>query len=114
MSVAVRKVDGVESVDVSLEKAAADIRLKPNNRVTLSQLRAAIKKNGYATRDAQVEAHGKIALRDGKPILDLLNGETVPLAGDAVGKATDRIVDVTGVAHADGKGPDIVTITMIR
>ena len=111
---AVRKVDGVESIDVSLEKAAADIRLKPNNHVTLAQLRAAIKKNGYATRDAQVEAHGKILLRDGKPVLDLLNGEAVLLASDAAGKAGDRSVDVTGVAHADPKGLDVLTVTAIR
>ena len=114
MSVAVRKVDGVESVDVSLEKAAADIRLKPDNRATMAQLRAAIKKNGYATRDAQVEARGRIVLRDGKPALDLLNGETIALAGESSGKASDRVVDVTGVARADGKAPDNLTVVTIR
>jgi copper chaperone CopZ len=114
VSVAVRKLEGVESVDVSLEKAAADIRLRPNNHLTLAQLRAAIKKNGYATRDAQVEARGKIVSVDGKPTLDLLNGETLPLAGETAGKAGDRVVDVTGVAHIDGKGPDTLTVGTIR
>lgn len=110
-----RKLDGVETVDVSLEKAAADVRLKPNNRVTLAELRAAIKKNGYATRDAEVEARGRIVVREGKAMLDLLNGATIPLTGEgAAGKTSDRIVDLTGVAHPDSKGRDIVSVSTIR
>ena len=35
MRVALKKLDGVETADVSLEKATADIRLKPGNAITL-------------------------------------------------------------------------------
>lgn len=112
MSVAVKKLDGIVSVDVSLDTASADIRLKPDNHVTLAQLRAAIKKNGYATRDAQVEARGKIATRNGKPALDLLNGATIPLDRAPGGSAADQIVDVAGVAKA--AAPDVLTDVKIR
>ena len=81
MSVAVRKLDGVESVDVSLEKATADIRLKPGNTITLPQLRKVIRDGGYPTRDAQIEARGQIVDRGGALSVDLLNGTSLDVAG---------------------------------
>jgi copper chaperone CopZ len=113
VSVAVRKVEGVESIDVSLEKAVADIRLKPGNRVTLAQLRAAIKKNGYATRDADVEARGKIVLSNGTAMLDLVNGSTIPLDRAPKEGATDQIVQISGVAR-NGAGGDMLTDIKVR
>ena len=56
MSVAIKKLDGVASVEVSLDKANADIRFNADNKITLPQLRQIIKKNGYPTRDAQIVA----------------------------------------------------------
>jgi hypothetical protein len=109
----VRKIEGVESIDVSLEKAVADIRLKPNNRVTLAQLRAAIKKNGYATRDAEVEARGRIVLRNGTAVLDLMNGSTMPLERAPEEKAADQIVEISGVAR-NGRGSDVLTDVKVR
>ena len=43
MRVAIRKLPGVESVDVSLERGAAEIRLRSDNRVTVPQLRKIIR-----------------------------------------------------------------------
>ena len=80
MSVAIKKLDGVESVDVSLDKAGADIRLKPGNAITLPQLRRVIRQSGYPTKDAQVEARGTVVERNGKPALDLQNGSFLELA----------------------------------
>ena len=39
MSVAIKKLDGVASVEVSLDKANADIRFNADNTITLPQLR---------------------------------------------------------------------------
>src|SRR3954471_18406279 len=98
------KLPGVESAEVSLEKASADIRLKPDNRITMPQLRELLKKNGYPTRDAQVEARGRILQRAGQQVLDLLNGATLSIEGQAVTlKADDAVVQVVGVSRADGK-----------
>jgi copper chaperone CopZ len=110
VSVAVKKLDGVQTVDVSLEKASADIRLKPGNRITLTQLRDVIKKNGYPTKDAQIEARGRFVDRDGAVVLDLLNGSMLEIAD----KPTDwgsAIVTVTGVSRAMGKDRERLTLT---
>ena len=66
MSVALKKLDGVESVEVSLEKASAEIRLRAENRVTLERIRQVIRTSGYPTRDADVTARGKV-VEQGKP-----------------------------------------------
>ena len=110
MSVAVKKLDGVESVDVSLEKASADIRLKAGNAITLSQLRRIIRQAGYPTKDAQVEARGTLVERNGKPTLDLQNGSLLELATKpAISSA--GLVDVTGVSRVVDKDREVLTVT---
>lgn len=66
MSVAIKKIEGVERVNVSLNEGMARIRLKPGNKVTLEQLRQAVKDNGFTPKDARVTAHGKITSTGGK------------------------------------------------
>ena len=62
---ALMKLPGVESADVSLKSASADIRLKPDNKLTMTELRKVLKENGYPTRDAQIEARGRIVASAG-------------------------------------------------
>ena len=71
MRVAVRRLDGVESVEVSLERASADVHLRPENHVTLPQLRKIIKDNGFSPREAAVTVIGTLVERGGKPALSL-------------------------------------------
>jgi copper chaperone CopZ len=75
--VAVRKLEGVESVEVSLERASADIRLRPANRVTMAQLRQIIKNNGFSAKDATVTAVGTLVERGGKPALNVTGIDAV-------------------------------------
>ena len=110
MSVAIKKREGVESVDVSLEKATADIRLKPGNTVTLPQLRQIIRQSGYPTKDAQVEARGAVVDRNGKPTLDLQNGTYLELSAKPSLFATG-VVDLTGISRAVDKKQEVLTIT---
>ena len=77
MRVAVRKLDGVESVDVSLERGAASIALRPGNRITLPQLRQIIKNNGFTAKDATVTAIGTVIERGGKPALSVTGTDVV-------------------------------------
>ena len=79
MSASLKKLDGVTSVEVSLEKGTVDIALAAGNTVTLPQLRRTIRSNGNETKDAQVEASGRVLVRDDTPIFDLLNGSTMEL-----------------------------------
>ena len=56
----------MESVDVSLNQGRATVSLKPGNHATLAQLRAAVAKNGFANKDANVVAAGEISSTGGQ------------------------------------------------
>jgi copper chaperone CopZ len=76
--VAVHKVDGVESVELSLDKAQADIRLRPGNHVSLDQFRTIVKANGFDPRQATVTAVGTARASDGKLAFEV-SGVPTPL-----------------------------------
>jgi len=110
------KLPGVESAEVSLDKASADIRLKEGNRITLPQLRELLKKNGYPTRDAQVEARGRIADANGALVFDLLNGATMavqPGSDAAALHAGAEVVTISGVSRAAGKAAETLTVKSV-
>ena len=71
------KLPGVESVDVSLERAMTDVRLRRANTVTLDQLRKVIKNNGFNAQAADITVVGKISERGGQPVLTVTGTETV-------------------------------------
>jgi hypothetical protein len=108
-----KKLDGVESVEVSLEKSSADIKLKADNKITLPQIRRIIRSNGYPTKDTQITARGKIVERDGKPALDLLNGSFLDLAEKPKDAPADA-VEITGVSRADDKNAELLTIVSVK
>ena len=58
--VAVQKIDGVESVELSLERAQADIRLRKDNVVSLDRFRQIVKANGFEPKQATVTAVGTV------------------------------------------------------
>jgi hypothetical protein len=110
------KLPGVESAVVSLDKASADIRLKADNRITVPQLRELLKKNGYPTRDGQIEARGRVIDAGGKLVLDLLNGSTMALVVDPKNppmRAGPALLNVIGVSRADGKTAEKLTATSV-
>jgi copper chaperone CopZ len=109
VSVALKKLDGVESTDVSLEKARADIRLRPGNAITLPQLRRIIRQAGYPTKDAHVEARGTIIVRNARPALDLQNGSFLELLAAPRAEATG-VIEVTGVSRVVDKDREVLTI----
>jgi copper chaperone CopZ len=124
-----RKLEGVESVEVSLERATADIRFRPANRITLAQLRQIIKNNGFSAREAVVTAAGTLVERSGKPALNVDGAGTVFLLAttgaqnaayaDAVqrvtSKQTGRVEAVGTVARpADPNEPEELAIQSLR
>jgi copper chaperone CopZ len=60
VSVTIKKVQGVESVNVSLNKGLATVELKPSNTVLLQKLKDVVKKNGFTPKDAVVKAVGRL------------------------------------------------------
>lgn len=55
-----QKVDGVQSVQVSLKEGLTTLELRRDNKVTLAQLRTIIKNNGFVSKEAQVVARGLV------------------------------------------------------
>jgi len=105
------KLEGVQSAEVSLENSSATITLKADNTVTLPLLRRTIRSAGYPTRDAHIEARGRVSEREGKPVLDLLNGSILELVSRPAA-ATTQIVAVIGVSREDKKTERLTVVSV--
>ena len=71
MSVAIRKIEGVESVDGSLNGGFADVKLKAGNRVDPERIRQVARDNGFTPKGADVKVAGQIVERGGKLALEV-------------------------------------------
>jgi copper chaperone CopZ len=102
--VAIRKLPGVESVDVSLERAMTDVRLKANNTVTLSQLRRVIKSGGFNAKEATVTAVGTLSEQGGKPAVNvsIINTVWLILPDSARRSAYEQVVRRVGSRQSQG------------
>ena len=69
MRVATKKLEGVDSVEVSLNEGFARVTFKADNRVTIEQVRQAIRVNGFTPKAADVRIAGRIIEEHGKLIL---------------------------------------------
>ena len=84
VDVALKKVAGVESVEVSLNKGLATVKLKPGNTVSVRQLWELIHKNGYTPKTTAVLVRGEVANVNGTLQLKVSRTkDTLPLAADA-------------------------------
>jgi copper chaperone CopZ len=110
VSVSLKSVSGVDSVDVSLAKGLAAVKMKPGNTATLKQLQTAITKNGFTMKESEVTAAGTVVVDPGKvqlkvsgsdEMLDLIpDGQVTPIATSLNGKS----VLVDGVVPETAKG----------
>jgi copper chaperone CopZ len=83
VDVALKKVTGVESVEVSLNKGLATVKLKPGNTVSVPQLWELIHKNGYTPKATAVSVRGDLANANGLLQLKVSGTkETLALAAD--------------------------------
>jgi len=81
VSVAIQKIEGVESVEVSLNEGTAEVTLKPGNHVDPERIRQVTRDNGFTPKGAFVRVAGRLIEREGKPALavtglDLVYGLT--------------------------------------
>jgi copper chaperone CopZ len=84
VDVALKKVAGVESVEVSLNKGLATVKLKPGNTVSVQQLWELIHKNGCTPKTTAVSVRGEVANVNGALQLKISGTkDTLPLAADA-------------------------------
>lgn len=76
-----QKVEGVESVRVSLNDGLTVLDLKGGNTITLARLRKIIKDSGFVSKDIRAVASGSIEQRGGQPLLIVSgSGETLTLS----------------------------------
>ena len=126
MRVAVQKLPGVESVNVSLERATTDIQLRAGNAITLEQLRRIIKNNGFTAKEATVTVAGTLIERGGQPALDVTGTKTVMLIAadpkqpavfkqvqDRFKAKTPGAVRLTGVVESRADAPDRIAVRSV-
>jgi copper chaperone CopZ len=112
--VSLKSVAGVESVDVSLKKGLATVKMKPENSATLRQLQDAIMKNGFTMKQSNATISGTILVANGKAQLkvsgsnDVLQlvpeAQNAPNASSMQGKSVMVIGTIPEAAK--GKSPD--------
>lgn len=103
---ALKKVQGVESVEVSLNKGLAIVKLKPGNTVTVPQLWQLIHSKGYTPKTTTVTARGELAMEQGQlqlvvqgtnERLALIADPSNPAAYKAATEKTGQSVNIQGV-----------------
>ena len=120
MRVAFKGINGVENVNVSLNKGLADVDFKPGNGVTFKQLQDAIARNGFTTKQSTVVVRGTIEDVSGKYRLKvsgtsdsfaLVNGDPSQLQS-----LTGKQVEVQGTIPEapKGKAPDTIQVSKIE
>jgi copper chaperone CopZ len=106
--VALKKVAGVDSVEVSLNQGLATVKMKAGNKITVPQLWQLIHSQGYTPKASIVIVRGTLAGVPGKAQLKVPEtGETIALSPDpnhvdasaAVDKRRGQTVVIRGVMN---------------
>ena len=115
MRVSLKSVSGVDSVDVSLEKGLAVVKMKPGNTATLKQLNDAIAKNGFTMKDSTATVAGTVTATGDKAtlrvsgsndVLQLLPQSDTAPTSSVVGQTV--VVEGTIPESVKGKTPDTI------
>lgn len=114
-----KKVQGVESVKVSLNEGRAMIVLKPGNSVRLEQIRKAVEEQGFTPKDAKVKAVGDLTGTSGKLQFTVTGSrEVFPVTESQAPQrhqaATNVLVTGLIAAPPNGKEPGTIEITEVK
>jgi copper chaperone CopZ len=83
VDVALKKVPGVDSVEVSLNKGLATVRLKPGNAVSVPQFWQLLHEKGYTPKATAISVRGEVAGTQGHLQLKVTGTkDTLILAAD--------------------------------
>ena len=117
---AFRKLSGVESVDVSLNKGIATVKLRPGNALTVEQFWQTVRKNGFTPKETTIVMRGDVLQSDGKLQLklsganrtyELVTDPKMPKAFDEVKRQVGKTITLEG-ALVPGK--DLTTPVPVR
>lgn len=125
VNVALKKLTGVESVEVSLNKGLATVKLKPGNTVSVPQLWQLIHEKGYTPKATTVTVRGDLANVQGRLQLKVSGtNEVLALVADpknatSYGEAQNKLGQ-TVVAHGvmmptkDLKAPVPLQVSQVK
>lgn len=121
VSVSLKAVSGVESVQVSLEKGLATVKMKQGNNTTLKQLQGAVAKNGFTMKQSDATIAGILVVSEGKTQLkisgsgEVLNLRPDPKGGYGGGLEDGKSVLVVGTIPetSKGKSQDVIVYRSI-
>ena len=100
---ALKKLPGVDSVDVSLNKGLASVKLKPGNTLTMQQFWQAVKQNGFTPKESRVVVRGELNSNAGKlqlkatassPAYELLSAPASPRMMDDLKRLNGKTVSL--------------------
>jgi hypothetical protein len=113
--VSLKAVQGVDTVNVSLENGLASVTLKPGNSATLKQLGDAIAKNGFTMKNSEATIAGKVIQEGGRVELQITGSndklELVPdTAAEPAARLAGKDVEVSGTIPEapKGKTPEVI------
>jgi copper chaperone CopZ len=114
--VSLKSVSGVDTVNVSLEKGLASVKMKPGNKTTLKQLNDAITRNGFTMKQSVATVAGTVAVVNGKTMLRVsASSDALELLPESPSVQTANAVEgksvlVEGTIPEAGKGklPDSI------
>ena len=99
MRVSLKSVSGVDSVDVSLAKGLAVVKMKPGNTTTLKQLNEAITKNGFTMKDSTAIVAGTV--------------ERYEWQGTAAGLRLERLLQLVPQSQASATQTSLIGKTVV-
>ncbi|MGH9772443.1 MAG: heavy-metal-associated domain-containing protein [Candidatus Acidiferrales bacterium] len=120
MSVSIKKIPGVESVNVSLKQGLVSIALNPGNAVRIEQIRKAILDDAFKPKDAHAVVAGELVSQKGKfyfrvagtnelfPVAALTHMRHMPWQNEA-----GHAVLATALISAPAKGTEGGTLQII-
>src|SRR5262249_23900744 len=100
-------VQGVDTVEVSLNKGLATMTLKDGNTVTMKQLRDAIGKNGFTTKGSNVVATGQLLEHAGLVLHASGSNEEFSLVPDGAGAIDKALVGKS--VTVEGAVPEVAS-----
>lgn len=65
VNVALKKLPGVETAEVSLNRALATVKLKPGNTLSVYQMWSLLRDKGYTTKGGPLEVRGQLEKAQG-------------------------------------------------
>ncbi|MDT0675512.1 heavy-metal-associated domain-containing protein [Autumnicola musiva] len=102
-----KKMDGLESVKVSLNDGKAYLNLANNNNLSLKQIQEEVKKNGFSAKNAEivikgtlVEQDGNYAIRTGKETFTIAEATSTNLYSEL----KPGVVKVKGIVKDEEDG----------